>query len=417
MKIIKLTISNFMKLGAVEIEPCGGVVRITGQNGQGKSSVLNAIWAALGGGKSLPERPVRDGAESGEIRLDLGDLVVTRRFTAGGGTSLFVANAEGARYQSPQAILDALVGRLSFDPLAFARMETKAQAELLRDMVGLNTADLDKERAAVYAERTIKNREATQLAARADAVKCEPCERPDIGALLEQIRVERAADERRTAAVRALQQLRNELEVADRDIAALEAELRSKRAAKEELHTRIDRGNAAIEAMPVSNLEALNAELESASERIERANLYAEYRALREQADAASHEADAMTAQIKSIDTAKEARIRSVDMPLPDLSLSDEGVIYRGLPLSQASSAEQMRVSIAIAMRLNPKLRVLRVTDGSLLDSNSMRIVEEMAREHDYQIWIELIHEARDLGIVIEDGAIAINNERKETGT
>lgn len=47
MKIIKLTISNFMKLGAVEIEPCGGVVRITGQNGQGKSSVLNAIWAAL----------------------------------------------------------------------------------------------------------------------------------------------------------------------------------------------------------------------------------------------------------------------------------------------------------------------------------------------------------------------------------
>lgn len=410
MKIIKLTAENIKRIAAIEIEPHGNIVRITGKNGQGKSSVIDSIMYALGGGKSLPDRPVRDGAESGEIRLDLGDLVVTRRFTAGGGTSLFVANAEGARYQSPQAILDALVGRLSFDPLAFARMETKAQAELLRDMVGLNTADLDKQRATVYAERTIKNREATQLAARADAVKCEPCERPDIGALLEQIKVERAADERRTAAARALQQLRNELEAADRDIAALEAELRSKRAAKEELHARIDCGNAAIEAMPASSLEALNAELESASERIERANLYAEYRALREQADAAAREADAMTAQIKSIDTAKEARIRSVDMPLPDLSLSDEGVIYRGLPLSQASSAEQMRVSIAIAMRLNPKLRVLRVTDGSLLDSNSMRIVEEMAREHDYQVWVESVDETGAVGIVIQDGAVASVN-------
>lgn len=410
MKIVKLTISNFMKLGAVEIEPCDGVVRITGRNGQGKSSVLNAIWAALGGGKTLPEKPVREGAESGEIRLDLGDLVVTRRFTAGGGTSLFVANAEGARYQSPQAILDALVGRLSFDPLAFARLDTKSQAELLRDMVGLNTADLDAKRASVYAERTIKNREAAALAARADAARCEPCESPDLAALLEQIRAEQASDQRRADVERDLRDARAKLGVLDEEIAVLEEKLRSRRLARDEINARIDRSTTTLAALPASNMATLNAEFASAQQRMANAKRYSEYAALRDQATAAAQEAEALTAEIKSIDAAKEARIRAVDMPLPDLSLSDDGVLYRGLPLSQASSAEQLRVSLAIAMRLNPKLRVLRVTDGSLLDSNSMQIVEEMAREHDYQVWVECVDETGAVGIVIQDGAVAAVN-------
>ena len=73
------------------------------------------------------------------------------------------------------------------------------------------------------------------------------------------------------------------------------------------------------------------------------------------------------------------------------VGFTDEGVTYNGVPFSQASSAEQIRVSLAMAMALNPKLRVVRILDGSLLDADSMRQVAEMATAADYQVWVERV--------------------------
>ena len=78
MKIIKLTASNVKRLRAVEITPDGTLQVVTGRNGQGKTSVLDAIWLALGGGSAAREtvRPVRDGEDKASVTLDLGDLTV-----------------------------------------------------------------------------------------------------------------------------------------------------------------------------------------------------------------------------------------------------------------------------------------------------------------------------------------------------
>ena len=97
MKIIELRAENVMRLKAVEITPDGTVQVIGGRNAQGKSAVLNAIWLALGGGKASKDisRPIRDGEENASVRLDLGDLVVTRTWTQK-GTSL-LASCAGPR--------------------------------------------------------------------------------------------------------------------------------------------------------------------------------------------------------------------------------------------------------------------------------------------------------------------------------
>ena len=80
MKIIRLTAENVKRLRAVEITPDGTLQVVTGRNAQGKSSVLDAIWLALGGGTAARDtpRPVRDGEERASVTLDLGDLTVTR---------------------------------------------------------------------------------------------------------------------------------------------------------------------------------------------------------------------------------------------------------------------------------------------------------------------------------------------------
>jgi hypothetical protein len=57
-------------------------------------------------------------------------------------------------------------------------------------------------------------------------------------------------------------------------------------------------------------------------------------------------------------------------------------------------------------MKLNPVLRVIRITDGSLLDSETMAEINKMVSEGEYQLWIERVEDSGKVGIVIEDGSI-----------
>jgi DNA repair exonuclease SbcCD ATPase subunit len=56
MKIVNLKADNIKKLVAVEISPADNTVIVTGKNGAGKSSVLDAIWWALSGKKHIQEK-------------------------------------------------------------------------------------------------------------------------------------------------------------------------------------------------------------------------------------------------------------------------------------------------------------------------------------------------------------------------
>jgi len=159
MKILRLTAENILKLKAVEITPDGNTVIISGKNAAGKSSVLNAIWLALGGGEASRaiEHPLRLGEAEGEVELDLGDIIVRREYS-GDRSRLIVENKAGARFGSPQGMLDELIGRLAFDPVAFSQLDGKKQVEALRQVTGLDFTGLDRERLEVYNDRNMVNR-------------------------------------------------------------------------------------------------------------------------------------------------------------------------------------------------------------------------------------------------------------------
>jgi hypothetical protein len=82
-------------------------------------------------------------------------------------------------------------------------------------------------------------------------------------------------------------------------------------------------------------------------------------------------------------------------------------VLLNGIPFKQASGAEQLRASLAMAIALNPALRVIRIADGSLLDSEGLQLVAEMATKHDCQVWIEVVSDGDGFGFMIEDGEVA----------
>lgn len=157
MKILQLTAENIKRLKAVQISTNGQAVQIVaGRNAQGKSSVLDSIWMALdwkSAAKDTP-RPIRDGEESARVKLDLGDLVVTRWWENGKST-LLVENADGAKVRRPQELLDSLLGRMSFDPLEFTQAGDREQVKTLLGLVDLpfDPDELDAQRQALYDAR------------------------------------------------------------------------------------------------------------------------------------------------------------------------------------------------------------------------------------------------------------------------
>ena len=422
MKIIRLQAENFKRIQAVEITPAGDLVVIGGSNAAGKTSCLDAIAMALGGGDVACEQPLRHGALKGKTVVELDDLIVTRKYTPN-GTTLEVTSREGMKYPSPQAVLDALVGKLTFDPLAFARMKPKEQLEMLRQMTGLNFTLLDSRRASLFDDRTQVNREVKQAEAQLATmlpVLGVPEEEVSVAALTKQIE---AANSRNTSNAEARNAVRGVLDQRDfiqRQVEGQEksiADLRKQLAAAEEklatieherdvLTTRYDALMEGVEMLDDSDTAPILAQIQSAevTNRLIRGNKA--YREARTKLAAKQHEAAALSAKIDEIDAKKRQRLAETEFPVEGLGLTYDVVLFNGVPFDQASGAEQLRVSVAIGMAANPKLKILLCRDGSLLDSKSLAMLAEIVQENGYQCWLERVGEGAEVGVVIEDGLV-----------
>lgn len=411
MRIVSLKAENFKRLQAVEVrpDPKGGLVRITGKNDQGKSSLLDAIAAALGGADAVPLKPIRNGEQRGEIVLELDGLIVRRSFTEK-GTQLTVKNAEGASYPSPQAMLDKLVGKLTFDPLAFMRMDPRKQSETLRQLLGLDFNEIDAERKAVFEERTDVGRGLKEIEAQIKAITVPddaPDEEVDAAKLMQEIEEANEQNRRNEAERTALNGLRQNLELANWDVDTLRQKLAEAEAMAAQLDAKERAQAEVVEALEDIDTASLREQISNVREVNEAARAKAQKKALEQRGQRGSEKWKALTKTIKELDERKAKQIAEAKMPVEGLSLNEDGVVlYRDIPLSQASSSGQLHVSVAMAMAMNPKLRVIRISDGSLLDSESLKVIEAMARDGDYQIWIEMVDESGEMGVVIEDGLI-----------
>ena len=128
---------NVKRIKAVDISPKTDVIEVAGRNAQGKSSLMDCIAFALGGKELIQERPVREGEKRAEVTLDLGEMKVTRSWTANDKSYLRI-EADGKEQKSPQGILDRLLGQYTFDPLQFARLcETpEGRREQVKVLIG-----------------------------------------------------------------------------------------------------------------------------------------------------------------------------------------------------------------------------------------------------------------------------------------
>lgn len=457
--ITSLRVDNFKRIRTVQINPDGSEVVVSGNNGQGKSSILDAIQVALCGKVAMPERPVRDGAASASVVVDVDGYRVARTITPDGGGKLTITTGEGHLVSQPQTWLDAKIGRLAFDPSTFLRQKPVEQADTLRKITGVDVADLDARKASVFAERTQIGRDRDAAKGAADALPRHNgvgTEEQSIAVVM-QAQTEatakaaaradavRLADEHRRAAAEKrarVDQLRATIAEAtaahvrtvaevdaweSTEIARIRDAATGRRAAASatrdttitDAGTRIANNEAAIPkhdadadaadalaasiVVPdVTDAAGKIAEIETHNRKVRENARHAEAAA---RAAGLAEKYAAHTATLEQIAAERAARIAAAKMPIEGLSFDDAGALtFGGVPLSQASQAEQIRVSMAIGIALSPGMKIVLIRDGSLLDPNSRALVHQIAEEAGAQTWIEVV--GRESGAVeIVDGA------------
>ena len=178
VRITALEAERFKRIHAVSLEPRPeGLTVIGGRNGQGKTSVLDAIVFALGGEKYRPSTARnRDSDKPARIEIKLSNgLVVTR---GGNNGTLKVIDRAGLR--GGQGVLDKFMEKLALDLPKFMQSSPKDKAKVLLRIIGAgdDLYKLDVEEAAIYLDRTLagKSRDAAaNVLSAMERVRCLAC--------------------------------------------------------------------------------------------------------------------------------------------------------------------------------------------------------------------------------------------------
>lgn len=430
MIIAKFYAENFKNIRVVDItpDPDNPTVLLTGPNGAGKSSILDAIEAAIAGGKATKtRRPIRDGQDHAEVRLQFGEFDVLRtwdRKVKGGDefeTKMVLRQRAPEPLEDesipfyhvarPQELLDRFWSALAMDPLEFLERAPKAQQAALVGLVALpfDPVQLDNERGELYAQRTDVGRTVKQLEGQLagyQAVPGLPDKEQSATALVDELRALDQRDrfrEERTSAIAAhhanvsawtaqIETIREQIKASEEAAQRALGELTKNPAVDPAERERIRKS--------IDNLDTINGQVRAEQERLKVAGALKNART----------SAENLTLSIAAIDDRRAEGLAAAKFPVPGLGFDDEGVTYMGVPLSQVSQAEQWKVAFGIAVAANPGLRVFRINQGSLIDSKNMALIVETAREHDAQVWIEVVDESGDVGIVINAGQVVTEN-------
>jgi len=412
LKIINLKSKNIKGIKAIDITPKDDVVIISGKNGAGKTSALDSIWYVLcwkaGAGKT--PMPIRKGEKEaeGEVTLceDLSPddiakdkipevlFIVNRVWTSDDKTQLKVTNGKGLKYTTPQKLLDDFIGYLSFDPRLFSQMKGKEQRQVLIDLTGFDTTEIEKKIAFLYDQRLEKGREVKMLTGNREEITIKDLPEELIS----------VAD------------INNELQEAMVINTKIDDSIRNKEQALidiERLNSLIVSCNNFLQTNKKIPIDSLKEKLSESQEMNEQIRARDRNRIADRKENKAKNEYDDFTQEINDQTKIMVDGLKENWHKIPDqkLSLTETEIAYDGTPYSQISYSEQLKICIKIGMALNPRLKVLRISDWTLLDNKSKETVRQMSKEFGYQIWAEEVDESGNIGFYIEEGEIKAENE------
>lgn len=135
MKVKKIKIKNLF--GITEYEANGKSLELVGENGAGKTSVIDAIRYALTN-KSDREYIVRKGETEGEIIIETDNGLRINRKPRTNQADYKSVKKDGREVGSPESFLKDIFTPLQLNPIEFMGMGKKEQNSIILDMIQFN---------------------------------------------------------------------------------------------------------------------------------------------------------------------------------------------------------------------------------------------------------------------------------------
>lgn len=300
-------------------------------------------------------------------------------------------------------MLDKFFSRIGFDPLKFVQMQPRDQRQTLMDLLGIDFSEFETERAKLLQDKSNAVTQMKSLDSQLDTSPRVPENTPDeeisSGDLIQQIQNATAQTAKKEQMIHAILLNNKTIEEKRERIESLQRQLQELYDIQEDLEKKV----TSINPEP---LEPLHEQLKNIEETNRQVRQKQQVISISERLLQVERIIESLNENIKSIDQDKRDALESAKFPVKGLTFDESGVLFQGVPLKQASSAEQIRVSLAIGIAMNPSLKFLIIRDGSLLDSRSRELIANMAAKHNMQVFIEAVDESGYMGFVIDDGMV-----------
>lgn len=409
IKINKLEIENVKRVKAVKFEPtANGITVIGGDNGQGKTSVLDSIAWALGGNKFRPSQPVREGSvipPNLHIVMSNG-LVVERK---GKNSDLKVIDPDGNK--AGQQLLDSFVEELALNLPKFMQQSNKEKANTLLQIIGVGEqlVALEKEEQDAYNRRHAigqiadqKEKFAKEQEYYPDAPK-ELVSASDLIKQQQEILARNGENQKKRENLASIQKLHeeavNRVEMLKRELSNAENELAKVigdlATASKSAKNLIDESTEELEKS-ITEVDEINRKV--------RANLDKDK--AEEDARGYREEYDALTTEITEIRKRKAALLDNADLPLEGLSVEDGDLIYNGFKWDNMSGSEQLKVATAIVRKLNPNCGFVLIDKLEQMDVTTLNAFGEWLESEGLQAIATRVSTGDECSIIIEDGYV-----------
>lgn len=414
--ITALEAENVKRIKAVALTPAPtGLTLVGGNNNQGKTSVLDALAWALGGDRFRPNAAQRDGAVApAHLKVTLSNGVIVER--KGKNSTLTVTDPTGRR--SGQQLLNAFIEPLALDLPRFMEASDKEKADILLRIIGIGTElhVRDMEIKALYDKRTFtgqlaqqKKHFAEELISYPDAPE-EPVSASDLIRQQQEILARNGENQRKRNQLDKLIDEKNQLNFTLRDldekIEDLKEEYEQTQAKFTDLEKQIFQARksaAQLQDESTAELEASIRGIEETNRKV-RANL--EKSRAEDEAARYASDYDKLTEAITQKRADRMALLNGADLPLPELSVEDGALTYKGKHWRDMSGSDQLRVAAAIVRRLNPDCGFELLDKLEQMDMTTLTEFGRWLEAEHLQAIATRVSTGSECQIIIEDGMV-----------
>lgn len=408
IKVKKVTLKRFKSIEDLEVDLDGKSVFLTGENGRGKSSFMQAIKIALGSSDDVPPNMTGNGVV--EVTKDGQPYTFAFKTGKSGKPELSVTLPDGTR-ESKKGIIGGLVGPISFDINHFVSLSdsTSGRKEQVEQFKRLLPAEFinglevfEKKVKTLYDDRTELGRKITTLEGFVkesklfgDDLKRKPVDVTALNADLERANAHnnkvKEVQSRYEDRAKNISAKESEIEELEKKIAALKESLKEdnekQNGAKDWLSKNKEvETSSLIEA--INNASTNNVIAAQAEEHNKKLKQLKEFR----------EEYEDYTVQIETNKQAIADAIRDFDSPVEGLTFDDEKLIYNGIPVNKNSLSESeiMELGMKMAFASNPECGLIFMEKANEIGKKRLEYIMEFAKKYDLQLFFEEVRRGQD---------------------